>query len=72
MIGRKIDRYEILAKLGESSMGSVWRTRHPVLERDVALKILPPSLAQSEEARQRLLREAETASSAGPGLEPDA
>jgi len=44
-------------------MGEVYRARDTRLERTVAIKILPPHLSGSPEARQRFEREARTISS---------
>lgn len=42
MIGKTLGRYEILGKLGEGGMASVYWARDPKLNRQVAVKILPP------------------------------
>ncbi len=62
MIGKTIDRYKIVDKLGEGGMGSVWKAEDTKLNRLVALKTLSPHLAENEEARERFVREAQAAS----------
>jgi RNA polymerase sigma-70 factor (ECF subfamily) len=56
--GMKLGHYEILAPLGVGGMGEVYRARDARLERDVAIKVLPESLANSAEALARFGREA--------------
>lgn len=69
MIGRTVSRYRIESKLGEGGMGSVWLAEDPFLDRKVALKFLSVALGESEEARQRFLREARAACAlAHPGI----
>jgi serine/threonine protein kinase len=55
---RAIGKYEILAEIGQGSMGTVYKARDPVLERVVALKTILPSAVLDAEARERFLREA--------------
>ncbi|MEE9270666.1 MAG: protein kinase [Candidatus Krumholzibacteria bacterium] len=62
MIGRTINRYKIVEKIGEGGMGTVWKAEDPLLDRTIALKFLPESLSASASARKRLLREARAAS----------
>ena len=50
------DDYDVLGFLGKGTFGSVWRVRDLSLEREVALKMLHPSVAQDDRtvARFRL------------------
>ena len=59
--GTKLGPYEILAHLGSGGMGQVWRARDGRLDRDVAVKLLPPSLAGDPERLQRFALEARAA-----------
>jgi eukaryotic-like serine/threonine-protein kinase len=58
MIGRTISHYRIIEKLGQGGMGEVYRARDSRLERDVAVKVLPPHLADDPSALTRFEREA--------------
>src|SRR5271169_879013 len=57
-IGRRLGSYEILAPIGAGGMGEVYRARDTKLDRDVAIKVLPPALAQDPERLARFEREA--------------
>ena len=58
MIGTVIDKYEVLQKIGEGGMATVYRGRHLTLGRDVAIKVLHPHLSSSPRNRRRFAREA--------------
>ena len=58
MQGQHLGNYEILDKLGEGGMGEVWRARDERLNRTVAVKILPPDLANDPLRRARFEQEA--------------
>jgi outer membrane receptor protein involved in Fe transport/serine/threonine protein kinase len=55
------DDYEVLAPLGAGTYGSVWRVRDLSLEREVALKMLHPTIARNAAAVGRFRREAQLA-----------
>ena len=56
--GTRLGPYQIVALLGAGGMGEVYRARDSRLERDVAIKVLPPRLTESPQARERFQREA--------------
>jgi Tol biopolymer transport system component len=60
--GARLGPYEITAPLGAGGMGEVYRARDTRLGRDVALKILPESLAGDRERLSRFAQEARAAS----------
>src|SRR5215471_19369872 len=55
--GTRLGAYEIVSLLGAGGMGEVYRARDTRLDRTVALKILPPSLASDPQFRERFTRE---------------
>ena len=57
-IGKRIGPYEIRAKLGAGGMGEVYVARDTLLERDVAVKILPGLFADDPGRQARFKREA--------------
>lgn len=58
MIGTILDKYEVLQKVGEGGMATVYRGRHCTLHREVAIKVLHPHLSSSARNRKRFAREA--------------
>lgn len=58
MIGKKLaDRYEIVRELGRGGMGIVYLARDPLLDREVAVKIVTPAYL-SPDGIERFKREA--------------
>ncbi|MGQ0647454.1 MAG: protein kinase domain-containing protein [Gemmatimonadaceae bacterium] len=65
------DDYDVLGFLGKGTFGSVWRVRDLSLEREVALKMLHPHVAEDERAVGRFRREARLAAQlAHPAIIP--
>ena len=51
--GARLGVYEIAALLGEGGMGQVYRATDTRLKRQVAIKVLPPSLAADTDRLSR-------------------
>ena len=56
--GTRLGPYEVLAPLGAGGMGEVYRARDRKLDRDVAIKVLPQSVAADPDSLSRFEREA--------------
>ncbi len=61
--GTRLGPYEVLGPAGAGGMGEVYRARDTRLERTVAVKVLPESVATDPEFRQRFEREGRAISS---------
>jgi serine/threonine protein kinase len=61
--GTRVGVYEITAQIGEGGMGQVYRATDTKLKREVAIKILPPSVAENADRLARFQREAEVLAS---------
>jgi serine/threonine protein kinase len=60
--GTRLGPYEIVALVGEGGMGQVFKARDTRLDRTVAIKMLPASLAADPQRRERFEREARNVS----------
>ena len=58
MEGRTLSHFRILEKIGAGGMGEVYRAHDEHLDRDIAVKVLPPGTLADDAARQRFRREA--------------
>jgi serine/threonine protein kinase/Tol biopolymer transport system component len=62
-IGTRLGAYEIIARIGAGGMGEVYRAVDTNLKRQVAIKVLPPSLVDDPDRLARFQREAEVLAS---------
>ena len=61
-IGTSLGEYQVVGVLGRGGMGVVYQAYDPIIDRMVAIKLLPQDVAdEDEEAFRRLLLEAQTA-----------
>jgi len=61
-MGAKLGPYVVTHRIGSGGMGEVYRARDTRLDREVALKVLPPDAMRDRERRSRFKREARAAS----------
>jgi serine/threonine-protein kinase len=54
----RIGKYEIVERLGKGAMGVIYHAHDPMLERDVALKVMAPQIADDPDQKARFEREA--------------
>ena len=58
--GTRLGTYEITGSIGAGGMGEVYRARDTKLNRDVAIKVLPPQFASDRDRLSRFEREAQS------------
>ena len=58
LVGQTLGHYRIIEKIGAGGMGEVFRAHDEHLDRDVAIKVLPPGTLGDESARKRFHKEA--------------
>ena len=57
----RIGRYEVIERVGRGGMGVLYRGRDPVLEREVAIKLMSGDFSADDSAQARFFREARAA-----------
>lgn len=62
LIGKTVARYEIVSLVGQGGMGVVYKAKHTLLKKTVAVKMLHAHLADNIESMSRFKQEAEAAS----------
>jgi serine/threonine-protein kinase len=67
-VGKVLDnKYQIIELLGKGGMGAVYKGRHVVIGKTVAVKFLHQEFAKNKEVVQRFYREAQAAAAIGHG-----
>jgi serine/threonine protein kinase/Tol biopolymer transport system component len=61
VIGRSLSHYQVLEEISRGGMGIVYKALDLRLNREVALKVLPPDLVSDPERKRRLVQEAQAA-----------
>jgi eukaryotic-like serine/threonine-protein kinase len=65
LIGKLLDRYQVVRKIGEGGMGSVYSVEHVMLRKRMAMKLLRAELSRNQELVTRFQNEAIAASRIG-------
>jgi tetratricopeptide (TPR) repeat protein len=60
---KPVEKYEIMEEIGRGGMGIVYKARDKILDRIVALKVLPQELASNKEAVESFIKEAKACAS---------
>jgi serine/threonine protein kinase len=63
LVGKSLGSYQILAEIGRGGMAVVYRAFQPSLNREVAIKVLPPQFTFDRQFVERFVREAQAAAS---------
>jgi TolB-like protein/Tfp pilus assembly protein PilF/tRNA A-37 threonylcarbamoyl transferase component Bud32 len=58
LVGQTLGHYRIIDKIGAGGMGEVYRAHDEHLDREVAIKVLPPGMLVDESSRKRFHKEA--------------
>ena len=61
MIGRALSHYKVLEEISRGGMGIVYKALDLKLNREVALKVLPPELVSDPDRKRRFVQEAQAA-----------
>ena len=62
MLGKQIQQYQLVEKLGAGGMGEIYKAHDTRLNRIVAVKVLPSAKSGDPDRRRRFLHEAQAAS----------